>query len=49
MLTNTQPNASVSAVRRKPSPANLLARIIKAEPVITVDGMRADGDVTFRG
>jgi hypothetical protein len=47
MLTNTSVNASVSEVRRKPSPANLLARIVKAEPVITVDGMAADGDVTF--
>ena len=47
MPPNTQPKPTDSATSGKDFPANLLARVIKANPVLTIEGPSPEGDIKF--
>ena len=45
MPSNTQPKPTDSATSGKDFPSNLLARVIKANPVLKVEGPSPEGDI----
>jgi hypothetical protein len=47
MPPNTQPKLPDGATRGKDFPSSLLARVIKANPVIAVEGPSPEGDIRF--